>query len=338
MPPAPTPPAGRIVEVPLGRGLRVSARGAAGGAQPADARGVPDQPEQSDGRLDPATRTSSTIARRGAAGAASSWTRRMPTSPGRRCSATRSSRRCPNVVVGRTFAKAYGLAGIRAGALVGAPDTIATLRRTVPPYTLNVAAGVALPAALADVEYFEWYCRAGARVAGAALAARWTGTASPTGRATATSCWPDSAAAQERDRRVGGARRGHPRSIAGPWLRRMRADHHRRRRAHAAMHRRHWRRFCAARHSQADDDRDLDRAAARSRRQGHLRRQHRHPLLRSHAGAVRAAWRLQPEAGGQGRPRRRSAPHRRGCRHRARRSGVAGARQPQAASTAPATS
>jgi histidinol-phosphate aminotransferase len=62
-----------------------------------------------------------------------------------------------NIVVGRTFAKAYGLAGMRAGALVGHPDTIAPLRRTVPPYTLNVGAVVALPAALADTEYFDWY-------------------------------------------------------------------------------------------------------------------------------------------------------------------------------------
>jgi histidinol-phosphate aminotransferase len=62
-----------------------------------------------------------------------------------------------NVVVGRTFAKAYGLAGLRAGALVGAPETIAPLRRTVPPYTLNVGAAVALPAAFEDNAYFEWY-------------------------------------------------------------------------------------------------------------------------------------------------------------------------------------
>jgi histidinol-phosphate aminotransferase len=62
-----------------------------------------------------------------------------------------------NVVVGRTFAKAYGLAGLRAGALVAAPETIAPLRRTVPPYTLNVAAAVALPAAFEDTAYYEWY-------------------------------------------------------------------------------------------------------------------------------------------------------------------------------------
>jgi histidinol-phosphate aminotransferase len=63
----------------------------------------------------------------------------------------------PNVVVGRTFAKAYGLAGLRAGALIGAPQTVAPLRRTVPPYTLNVAATVALPAAFEDLDYYEWY-------------------------------------------------------------------------------------------------------------------------------------------------------------------------------------
>lgn len=63
----------------------------------------------------------------------------------------------PNIIVGRTFAKAYGLAGIRAGAVVGAAATIAPLRRTVPPYTLNVGAAVALPAALEDVGYFDWY-------------------------------------------------------------------------------------------------------------------------------------------------------------------------------------
>jgi len=41
--------------------------------------------------------------------------------------------------------------------VVGAAETIAPLRRTVPPYTLNVGAAVALPAALEDVGYFDWY-------------------------------------------------------------------------------------------------------------------------------------------------------------------------------------
>lgn len=65
--------------------------------------------------------------------------------------------RVPNLVVGRTFAKAYGLAGLRAGALVASAATLATIRRIVPPYSLNVCAAVALPAACADTAYHRWY-------------------------------------------------------------------------------------------------------------------------------------------------------------------------------------
>ena len=43
----------------------------------------------------------------------------------------------PNLVVGRTFSKAYGLAGLRAGALVAHEETLAPMRRIVPPYSLN---------------------------------------------------------------------------------------------------------------------------------------------------------------------------------------------------------
>ena len=62
-----------------------------------------------------------------------------------------------NVVVGRTFAKAQGLAGLRAGALVAHPNTLAPLRRVLPPYSLNICAVVALEAALADNTYVDWY-------------------------------------------------------------------------------------------------------------------------------------------------------------------------------------
>lgn len=67
--------------------------------------------------------------------------------------------RFPNVIVGRTFAKACGLAGLRVGALVGAPERLAPLRRVVPPYSLNACAAAALPIALDDREYFESYLR-----------------------------------------------------------------------------------------------------------------------------------------------------------------------------------
>jgi len=63
----------------------------------------------------------------------------------------------PRIVVGRTFAKAYGLAGLRAGAVLGDVDTIRTLRRVIPPYSLNACAAAALPAAFADESYYEWY-------------------------------------------------------------------------------------------------------------------------------------------------------------------------------------
>jgi histidinol-phosphate aminotransferase len=66
-------------------------------------------------------------------------------------------RELPHIVVGRTFAKAYGLAGLRAGAVIGGISTIASVRRVVPPYSLNACATAALPAAFSDTAYYEWY-------------------------------------------------------------------------------------------------------------------------------------------------------------------------------------
>ena len=63
----------------------------------------------------------------------------------------------PNVVVGRTFAKAYGLAGLRVGALVGRPSIIDAMRAILPPYSVNAYAVAAARAAFDDLEYYEWY-------------------------------------------------------------------------------------------------------------------------------------------------------------------------------------
>ena len=63
----------------------------------------------------------------------------------------------PNLVVGRTFSKAFGLAGLRAGAVVGHPATIDPMRQAVSPFNLNAWAAAAIPAAIADREYREWY-------------------------------------------------------------------------------------------------------------------------------------------------------------------------------------
>jgi histidinol-phosphate aminotransferase len=63
----------------------------------------------------------------------------------------------PNLLVGRTFAKAYGIAGLRAGAVIGDPATIRRLARVVPPFSINACAAAAICAGLADREYYEWY-------------------------------------------------------------------------------------------------------------------------------------------------------------------------------------
>ena len=63
----------------------------------------------------------------------------------------------PNVVVGRTFAKAYGLAALRIGTVVGDEAVIARLRRSLPPYSINIAAAVALEAAVGDRAYLDAY-------------------------------------------------------------------------------------------------------------------------------------------------------------------------------------
>ena len=66
-------------------------------------------------------------------------------------------RALPHVVIGRTFAKAYGLAGLRVGALVGHPATIEPIRRVLPPYSVNAYAVAAIHAAFEDDEYHDWY-------------------------------------------------------------------------------------------------------------------------------------------------------------------------------------
>jgi histidinol-phosphate aminotransferase len=63
----------------------------------------------------------------------------------------------PNVLVGRTFSKAYGLAGIRVGAMIASPAILEPIRFVMPLFNLNVAAVVALRAALADGAYMPWY-------------------------------------------------------------------------------------------------------------------------------------------------------------------------------------
>jgi histidinol-phosphate aminotransferase len=63
----------------------------------------------------------------------------------------------PNVIVGRTFSKAFGLAGLRIGCLVGTPDTMYPIRQAIPVYSVNIAAVAAVQAALGDLDYLRRY-------------------------------------------------------------------------------------------------------------------------------------------------------------------------------------
>jgi len=65
----------------------------------------------------------------------------------------------PNVVVGRTFSKAFGLAGIRIGAMTGHPDALEPIRLAVPVYSVNIAAVTAVQAALSDRAHLQKYLK-----------------------------------------------------------------------------------------------------------------------------------------------------------------------------------
>ena len=63
----------------------------------------------------------------------------------------------PNLIVARTFSKAYGLAGLRVGVLAGPVEHMRWIRRVLSPYSVNSLALACLPAALADTAYLDWY-------------------------------------------------------------------------------------------------------------------------------------------------------------------------------------
>ncbi len=60
-----------------------------------------------------------------------------------------------NVVVLRTLAKAFGLAGLRFGYGIGSPEAINALHRVKPPFNVNVLAHEAALLALDDIQYMR---------------------------------------------------------------------------------------------------------------------------------------------------------------------------------------
>ena len=62
-----------------------------------------------------------------------------------------------NVLVGRTFSKAYGLAGMRLGVLMGQPAVLDAVRAVTLPFNINAVAQTALHAALEDRGFLPAY-------------------------------------------------------------------------------------------------------------------------------------------------------------------------------------
>ena len=63
----------------------------------------------------------------------------------------------PNLMVARTFSKAYGLASMRIGALFAHARLISFLHKVSSPYNVNGLALAVLPEALEDTGYLNWY-------------------------------------------------------------------------------------------------------------------------------------------------------------------------------------
>jgi histidinol-phosphate aminotransferase len=63
----------------------------------------------------------------------------------------------PNVLIGRTFSKAHGLAGMRVGVMIAPPPILEPIRFVMPLFNLNVVAVAALRAALTDKDFTPWY-------------------------------------------------------------------------------------------------------------------------------------------------------------------------------------
>ena len=65
--------------------------------------------------------------------------------------------RYPNVLIGRTFSKAYGLAGMRVGIVMGQPQALDPVREVTLPFNINAVAMAATQAALEDTDFLPRY-------------------------------------------------------------------------------------------------------------------------------------------------------------------------------------
>ncbi|MHB1144033.1 MAG: histidinol-phosphate transaminase [Thiobacillus sp.] len=75
--------------------------------------------------------------------------------PAERCDTAAWLARFPNLLISRTFSKAYGLAGLRVGYGLGSADVIDLLNRVRQPFNVNAPAMAAAEAALDDTDFLD---------------------------------------------------------------------------------------------------------------------------------------------------------------------------------------
>ena len=173
----------------------------------------------------------------------------------------------PNLIVARTFSKAYGLAGLRLGLLAGPVELMRWVRRVLSPYSVNSLALACLPPALEDTAYLDWYV-------GEVLAARTEFEAALDAAGSPPLAQPrqlrpgrDRPAARGVCAPDARRRRAGPRPLQRSRLRWPRAHHHRNARADAAGRR--WLSMNAMATSAnwkagSDDDDDKQKSNAKS--------------------------------------------------------------------------
>jgi len=62
-----------------------------------------------------------------------------------------------NLIIIRTFSKAYGMGGLRLGYAVSNKEIMKSLLKACSPYSVNTVAMIAASAAIDDVDYVKWY-------------------------------------------------------------------------------------------------------------------------------------------------------------------------------------
>ena len=145
----------RALDRGAGEELRPRPRGDGEGDRRRDLRRLDRQPEQPDRHLRAprGDRGLPQARARARAGGARRGLQRVPAARAARRHASSWLKRHPNLVITRTFSKAYGLAGLRVGYALAHPSVADMMNRVRQPFNVNSIALAAARAALDDMEF-----------------------------------------------------------------------------------------------------------------------------------------------------------------------------------------